>query len=140
MSIDKIPLDARGVVRESKVMATIEDIGHDAPWNSYGWEGTVESIDGTPITLTISKYDVADVIAHGETSPGWDGESATVILLKDGRFASWESWWDATGSGFCCDAYGGNAVVWFSSSVTAATSRMSEKALELIRDQIKAKV
>ena len=115
-------------------MRQAKDIG-DSPWNMHDWKGQYVSIDGAaagPVALD----DVQLVIAYGDTGQDWDGESAAVVLLKDGRFCSWESDWGPTGSGFCCDAYGGTADVWFSSSLKAATSLMSERALELIRDQL----
>lgn len=117
---------------------TDEDLRRiSAPWNSHDWAGAVESVDGTETSPTVAVEDVAIVLAYGSTPKDWDGEEAMVLQLMDGRFVSWESTWGPTGSGFCCDAYGGDAVVWFSADAKAATSRMSEKALDLIRDQIK---
>lgn len=53
--------------------------------------------------------DVAEVIASATTPDAWDGFSAAVLRLTDGRFVSFESFYGPTGSGFCDDAYGGDA-------------------------------
>lgn len=115
----------------------VDDV-YEAPWNTSSWEGKMESVDGTP-TSKIDKEDVQWVFANGNTSKDdWDGQTATIVLLNDGRFAGWESWWGPTGTGFIYDAYGGNAVVWFGRTLGAIASQFSEQSLELIRDQLEA--
>ena len=50
----------------------------------------------------------------------WDGTAAAVVQLKDGRWVAWESSWGPTGDGFNADAYGGDANVFFASSLEQA--------------------
>lgn len=74
--------------------------------------GGLMSFDGTA-TDTFTAADVVEVLYHGESGGHWDGNEAAVIRLADGRIAAWQTWWDATGSGFSLDAYGGDTEVWF---------------------------
>lgn len=110
---------------------------HEAPWRTAawggghgGWEGRVQSIDGTP-TSPFAETDVVRVVAYGCTSPGWDGESCAIVELADGRFAGWESSWGPTGAGFSRDAYGGDAVVLFAASAELILAQLSERVKEL---------
>jgi hypothetical protein len=122
-------------------MMTIEKLRDlpESPWAKYAsWHGKMESSDGTTVGPVPTPDDVDEVIAYNDNFSQWDGECAFVARLKDGRYISWESWTDCTGSGFSCDAYGGDAIVWFSLTITEAISLMSERALELIRSQIEA--
>lgn len=106
----------------------------EQPWPEYrhGWTGKLVSIEETPNT-DVTAADVLFVIAYGDTgSDAWDGEIACVLLLKDRRFMVWESSWGPTGSGFSCDAYGGNADIAFAPTLHAAVQYLSERARELI--------
>jgi hypothetical protein len=67
--------------------------------------------------------DVARVIAC-------DGKLTALVYLKDGRYVAWESWEDATGSGFHEEAYGGNVEVTAASSPLTALLTISEQARE----------
>lgn len=111
-------------------MIEIDDVS-DAPWNRGKWTGSLISIDGCP-SHDFSRDDVDHVIAWGETPDGWDGESAGIALLKDGRFIAWESSWGPTGTGFNEDAYGGTADIAFASTQEAALSHISESRRELL--------
>jgi hypothetical protein len=105
----------------------------DPPWHRSSWTGQLVSLDGAA-TDDFTKDDVAAVIAHGSTPTNdWDGSAAAIVQLKDGRYAAWETWWDCTGSGFSCDAYGGTADIMFALTVQAATEALSEKARELLQ-------
>lgn len=104
----------------------------DAPWQRYNHDGAFTSTDGCD-TTDFKKEDVAVVIAYGETARrDWDGKLAAIVKLNDGRYVSWESWWGPTGSGFCCDAYGGDAEVIFSHTLEAATRAITESAREML--------
>ena len=87
----------------------------DAPWDAcLSWGGVVHSLDGTDTTVPKSADAVAEVLYYGEHGiDDWDGSEAAVVRLHDGRLMAWETWWGPTGSGFCADAYGGDAEVWF---------------------------
>lgn len=104
----------------------------DTPWTRHEWSGGLVSIDGCD-AHDFTRDDVDRVIAYGDTGKGWDGRSAGIALLKDGRFIAWESTWDATGSGFCCDAYGGDADIGFARTLESATKYISEQGRELLQ-------
>ncbi len=113
-------------------MIRVEDIG-DAPWGRYNWTGQFVSVDGCPAHDFVVE-DVEEVVAHGTTDRSdWDGESAAIVRLKDGRFVAWESDWGPTGSGFCCDAYGGKADIAFAMTKAAALSYLSERGRDLLK-------
>ena len=113
-------------------MATIEDI-QPQPWMEarHRWRGELISADGAS-TKDFRRRDVADVLQYAKTAPGWDGETAGVIRLKDGRFVAWEADWGPTGDGFVCDAYGGTADLIFGHSQAAVLNRLSERARDLL--------
>jgi hypothetical protein len=115
-------------------MATIDDISLE-PWLEArsGWTGELISADGAS-TEDFRKSDVADVLQYAETPPGWDGATAGVIRLKDGRFVAWEADWGPTGNGFSRDAYGGTADLIFGHSQAAVLSHLSERARNLLID------
>ena len=95
----------------------------DPPWShcANAWDGGYHSIDGTEVG-PFAESDVARVLYLGnEGADDWDGLEACVDELSDGRMVAWETWWGPTGSGFCEDAYGGDAEVWFSRSENLAT-------------------
>lgn len=86
------------------------------------WHGHVVSVDGTP-TGPFAEADLDKIIFAGATDEGaWDGECAAVVLLKDGRYVAWETTWGPTGDGFSEDAYGGDADVYFASTLDAAVN------------------
>lgn len=104
----------------------------DYPWNRNEWCGGLISLDGTP-TTDFTEDDVESVVAYGETShDSWTGQCAGIALLRDGRFISWESWWDVTGTGFCGDAYGGTADIAFAATRQIALTHISEVARETL--------
>lgn len=115
-------------------MPTIEDIKLQ-PWKEarHGWRGELISADGASVE-DFSESDVAEVLQYAETADAWDGETAGVIRLKDGRFVAWEADWGPTGDGFCCDAYGGTADLVFGQTQDAVLSRLTERARGLLRD------
>jgi hypothetical protein len=96
----------------------------EAPWQRSGWHGDLVSLDGAPAD-DFEFDDVERVVGYGDSGSGWDGECAGIALLRDGRFVSWESDWGPTGSGFCEDAYGGNAAIWFSLTAGVALEKIS---------------
>lgn len=63
----------------------------------------------------------------------WDGMTAGVVRLKDGRYAAWQAFWDCTGNGFCCDAYGGTSDIVFARTREAAEAFLGEEAMSLPR-------
>lgn len=113
-------------------MMTIDDIS-PAPWDRYGWTGELVSADGCP-TTDFTRDDVERVIWWATTEEtDWDGNTAGVVLLKDGRYAAWEADWGPTGNGFCCDAYGGTADIVFAHTQAAAEAHLSDDAKSLTR-------
>lgn len=112
----------------------LQDI-YEAPWlrSSEGWDGKTIILDGcTDHDFTLEDVDV--VLAYGDTGQdGWYGKAAGIARLKDGRYVAWESWWDATGSGFGRDAYGGDADIAFASTPGRALQYLSEQSRELLR-------
>ncbi len=104
----------------------------EAPWSRCDWSGQLVSLDGCPAhDFTID--DVAAVLGYGDTGGYWDGEAAGIARLKDGRYIVWESTWGPTGSGFSCDAYGGDADIAFAFSAGRALQYLSERSREVIR-------
>lgn len=113
-------------------MSEIEGIS-PAPWGRYDWTGNLISADDCPAT-DFERDDVERVIWWATTdATDWDGETAGVVLLKDGRYAAWEANWGPTGNGFCCDAYGGTADIIFARTQEAAEAHLSEDAKRLPR-------
>ena len=85
------------------------------------WHGQMQAIDGAS-SADFTWQDVAEVIAAAprtDTRHSWDGDAVGVVLLKDGRFASWETSWGPTGDGFSEDAYGGDADIFFAPSLAS---------------------
>lgn len=111
-------------------MMDIDSIS-DAPWTRGNWDGELLSIDGCR-TDDFVREDVERLIAYGETPDDWDGASAGIALLRDGRYIAWESSWGPTGCGFSCDAYGGDADIAFAHTVEAALEHISEGGRELL--------
>lgn len=83
------------------------DLVYPNPFSRYGWCGQCISLDDAPNDIP-EDDDIIEVIGQGDTGEGWDGNSAGIVLLKDGRYVGWSTWWGPTGSGFCDDAYGGD--------------------------------
>jgi hypothetical protein len=109
------------------------DSMYPSPWSRYSWHGALTSTDDCNVA-DFTRDDIASVVAYGETNAkDWDGKNAGIVLLKDGRYVSWESWWGPTGSGFCDDAYGGDTDIIFSKTLDAATKAISESARELMQ-------
>lgn len=106
------------------------DVLYDVPWTRGCWHGNFVSLDGTSTTDFV-RADIARLIAYGSTEDDWDGESAGIVQLKDGRFVSWESTWGPTGSGFHRDAYGGDADIWFGATDEVVRRQISERGREL---------
>lgn len=111
-------------------MISIENI-NDAPWNRDKWTGELISVDGTSVE-DFTMEDVEVLLAYGETPDDWNGSSAGVAELKDGRLISWESSYGPTGCGFRKNAYGGTADILFSSTVQTAVRCISEQSRELL--------
>lgn len=61
---------------------------------------------------------MAEVLYQGDSAPDdYDGTSAAVFQLKDGRFVAFETFHGPTGDGFHEDAYGGDATLFFASDL-----------------------
>ncbi len=87
------------------------------------WHGHCRHVNDITGTVDLPRItDVDYVVIHDKTSDRWDGVSAAVLRLKDGRYMTWESWWGPTGSGFCEDAYGGDVDVWIADTLEDAVS------------------
>lgn len=113
-------------------MASIDDIS-PAPWSRYDWTGELISADGCDAS-DFECDDVAEVLWWATTDKtDWDGDTAGVVRLKDGRFAGWEADWGPTGNGFSCDAYGGTADIVFGTTQEAVEAHLSDKAKALPR-------
>ena len=112
-------------------MTAIDDIS-PAPWSRGEWHGSLVSVDGTS-TADFTREDVSRVVAWGTTGEDeWDGETAGVALLKDGRYIAWEASWGPTGNGFSEDAYGGESDIFFADEPRVAASALSERSRELL--------
>jgi hypothetical protein len=102
---------------------TIEEFnikaGCQVPWTRGTWNGQFLSLDDTPAG-DFKPEEIWRVLAVNNSGGDWDGFGAAVIQLKDGRWVAWESSWGPTGSGFSEDAYGGDANVYFSSTMEGA--------------------
>jgi len=81
------------------------------PFSRTDWHGRFVSLDDTS-TQDFKEDDMDELLAAGETPKDWDGQVAGVCRLKDGRYVGWETNWGPTGSGFCQDAYGGDADIY----------------------------
>ena len=82
------------------------------PWDRYEWTGEWVSLNGCPAG-EIFERDVAHYLIDAQEGDRWDGCGVCIVRLHDERYAAWECFYGPTGSGFCRDAYGGNADVWF---------------------------
>lgn len=112
-------------------MTDIDDV-RVAPWFRGEWHGELVSVDETP-AHDFTREDVESLIAWGSTDDRqWDGETAGIALLKDGRYIAWEASWGPTGDGFSADAYGGESDILFAASADVAASALSEQARELL--------
>lgn len=113
MSVEKLLAEFAANNREQ---AKLPD---DNPWYRHQWTGEVRTFNNVDNTM-VSKdpdEDIAFVYAAGTTSPDWNGQAAAIVLLKDGRWCAWSTRWGPTGSGFCCDAYGGDETVYFADNL-----------------------
>jgi len=109
----------------------IDDM-HEVPWSRSSWHGELVSLGGCPAS-DFTRDDIARVIAWGTTDKDdWDGSCAGLVLLKDDRYVAWESGWGPTGSGFCEDAYGGDADVIFARHADMALREISERCLGML--------
>ena len=103
-------------------------IGFDGPWDpdgarSGGWTfGTCRHVGNLAVAIDLPSIDdVVSVHSYASTDDeDWDGATAAILVLTDGRWMTWESWWGPTGSGFSDDAYGGDADVWIADSLDAS--------------------
>lgn len=102
------------------------------------WHGHVISDDGTS-THPFTEADLDKVVFAGATDESdWEGNCAAVILLKDGRYVTWETTWGPTGNGFSEDAYGGDADVHFSSTLdTAVNMGLTQEGRALAKVKLK---
>lgn len=103
------------------------------PWDRGDWRGQKISSDGTDVS-DFEKNDIAEIVKYGSTPPGRDGSNAGIVLLKDGRYVGWESWWDCSGDGFNRDAYGGTSDIIYGKSVNAVMRYLSLDAKGLLRN------
>ncbi len=88
----------------------------ETPWTRGTWTGKFLSLDDT-VAGDFKGTDVWRVLAAGsDPSYGDGGAFAAVIQLHDGRWVAWESCCGCTGR----DAYGGDANVFFASTLEMA--------------------
>lgn len=88
------------------------------PFNRHTWSGRLIAHDGAS-DADFTEDDVAAVVAEGASGDEWDGTVAAVLVLKDGRFVSYETFYGPTGNGFSEDAYGGDADLHFAPTYEA---------------------
>lgn len=108
---------------------------HEIPWPTdpnKGWAGETVSADGAS-QAHFHRSRVIEVIAYRDTGSDWDGTAIGIVRVNDGRYVGWESVWGPTGSGFYCDAYGGDAVVIFAMSLEALLKHFTDKGRDLYR-------
>lgn len=86
------------------------------PFSRCGWRGRLQSVDGTP-AHDFHEDDPATMLYAGDSGDRWDGDSAGVARLSDGRVVGWETYYGPTGDGFCHDAYGGDALIFVGATV-----------------------
>lgn len=98
-----------------------------APWDRYDWSGSLISLDGAS-NADFKEEDVDAVLAYWDTGDDWDGNTAGIVRLKDGRFAAWEAGYGPTGNGFQCDAYGGGSDIFFAMTAEVALRGVGEEA------------
>lgn len=103
-----------------------------SPWDRSGWSGSLLSADGTS-AADFTEDDVAEVLQFARTGDRWDGETAGTARLTDGRFIGWEAGYGPTGDGFCRDAYGGDADIYFGATEAAVLEAIGESARTLLR-------
>lgn len=103
----------------------------EVPWFRSAWSGHIVSLDDCPNT-DVTAEDVVTVIAYGSTVDDWSGSVCGIAKLRDDRYVGWDSWWDATGSGFCEDAYGGSQDFWVARDPELFLGVLSEQKLELL--------
>ena len=109
------------------------DVIGPAPWDRFNWSGSLISVDGTDAS-DFTRGDVAALVAVGVAgSADYWGDTAAIIRLNDGRFVSWTCSEDVTGSGFECDAYGGDADIYFSATAEVAARALGERAAECLK-------
>lgn len=111
-------------------MASVDDI-NPAPWDRYNWGGSLISLEGCP-AHDFTRDDVAEVVAWNACGDRWDGETAGIVKLTDGRYVAWEADYGPTGDGFSADAYGGDADIMFAATEDVARRYLSERARELL--------
>lgn len=88
---------------------TIEVIN---PWASYNnWHDIRKSMDDSSTDLL--KASDVEVLYQAMEGDEWDGTVVFVGKFSDGRYIAYETSYGPTGHGFCEDAYGGDAEVWF---------------------------
>lgn len=87
------------------------EICHPNPFARHEWKGKVVSLDEAS-SDDIDENSLVFCLLSGRTKGYWDGESAGIALIKDGRWVAWETWWGPTGDGFNHDAYGGSEVIY----------------------------
>lgn len=107
----------------------------DPPWNRYEWRGNLIGVGGCDAS-DFGRDDIDRVVAFSHEAEDGYGDIAVIVRLKDGRFAAWSTWEDVTGSGFCYDAYGGKADIYFASTIEAALSTFGEVSREALRQQV----
>lgn len=110
----------------------------DAPWHRSAWSGGLISVGGCDAS-DFGRDDVDRVVAFNYDGEWGDaGDIAVIVQLKDGRFAAWTTWQDMTGTGFCNDAYGGTADIYFAPTAEAALSTFGEVTREALRQMTQA--
>ena len=102
--------------------------GHDGTTVYHGDDRTPVDFSEEPV-LVVAEWDSGSGFCYSDC--------CALVALSDGRFAAWESWEDVTGSGFCEDAYGGDAEVHIGPRdevVRFGLSRESRERLGLLLD------
>lgn len=102
------------------------------PWNRCDWSGRWVSVKECPAG-EIEETDVAQYLVDATEGDRWDGNSACIVRLQDGRYAAWECWYGPTGDGFNRDAYGGDTDVWFASDPREFYGYFSDSARSMMQ-------
>lgn len=131
------PAGERGSVSDKNTISA------DPPWSRYAWTGSIIAIasgvdtsDPWPTRFDAVPPNVARIVECGSTTrDSWDGTCYGVVELTDGRFVSWVSTWDATGSGFQCGAYGGDAMIAISADEQSARSFITFEARQACKGE-----
>lgn len=97
---------------------------------SAGWNGDVVACEPGVDTSFFGPSEVEAITDYFCNFGSYDGNEVVVGRLRDGRWFGWETWRDATGSGFYEDAYGGHENVYVSRTREGVIASLSETRRE----------